>query len=445
MRQASRKGTGAAPALVVAGGAVLAGAMVVHAGALIGLLTMSVVGIGLLLLLIRICGEDESPEDRRRVLRWTLAAFVAHLLGSLAISSTGASVRFFGGDAATYHHTAGQIVDHWNGAGPMPRLPSGRDGFYYLLAGLYRVFGTHLPVGLALNATLAAGLIPVVGDSTRRLFGDRAVRYVAPLLLFLPGLFLWTSQLLKEAPILFLIAVAVNCAVRMTESIAPGRIVVFATATALLLAFRGAVGSFVAVGLVAGLILGRRQVLSGAATGAIVLATMAIVVLAGGVGESGFETVAESNLQQANNVRQGLAAGVPSGFGADVDISTSRSAVRYLPVGLVSFLLGPFPWQVDGVRQLIAVPDVLVWWWLLPSLWVGCRKSLRLIGRRSLLLVLPAVAASVVLALVISNYGTVVREREQIVVILVPLIALGLASKAVTRQAEQAQPVSVAR
>ena len=75
-----------------------------------------------------------------------------------------------------------------------------------------------------------------------------------------------------------------------------------------------------------------------------------------------------------------------------------------------------------------------MWWWLLPSAWLGYRESRGLIGRKSLLLLLPVLVASVVLALVISNYGTVVREREQIVVLLVPFIALGLATKAARRQ-----------
>lgn len=427
--------------MAVAAGACLTGAMVVRSKGPIALGTMSVVSLGIVLALIRVYSAEETPDDRARTMRWTLVAFGAHLLAGLVISQWDTSVRFFGGDAVTYHLGAEGIMRHWTDGEAMPRLPNGREGFYYLLAGLYWVFGPYTGAGLALNAAFAAGLIPVVSDTTRRLFGPLPVRFVAPLLLFLPGLFVWTSQLLKEAPILFLIAVGVNCAVRLTDRLAVGWIVLLAGIVAVLLTFRGHVAFFIAVGLFAGLILGRAQLLSGVATGAVVLATMALVVLGSGVGESGFETVTTSDLVQANSVRQGLAYNTGSGFGADVDISTSRRAIAYLPLGLVNFLLGPFPWQLGGTRQLVALPDVLATWWLIPSLVLGYRQARAQLGRKVRVLLLPAALVSAVLALVISNYGTVVREREQVVVMLVPLVALGLAARAAGRAGE-AEPLA---
>lgn len=415
--------------------AFMTGAMVVRNLGLVALGTTTLVGVGCLMLACRACSRDATHDEQQRLLRWTMAAFAAHLLFSFAISSTSASVRFFGGDAVTYHQTAVAILNHWTGGGLMPHLPSGKEGFYYLLAGLYWVFGPHQVAGLAVNAALSAALIPIVTDSTRRLFGDHGTRYVAPLLLLLPGLFVWTSQLLKEAPILFFIALAMNCAVRMTDRLTPGPVFGIATCTALLLTFRGHVGFFIAAGLFAGVILGRKQLLSGVATGAVVLGMVTLVVLAGGVGESGFEVATKASLEQANNTRQGLAQGAGSGYGENVDISTSGGAVSYLPKGILSFALGPFPWQGGGLRQVVAIPDVLVWYWLLPSLWAGFTESRRRIGRRTLLLVLPALTSLAVLALVISNYGTVVREREQIVVLIVPFIAVGLASRAAAREA----------
>jgi 4-amino-4-deoxy-L-arabinose transferase-like glycosyltransferase len=440
MTHASALGRRATGALVIMGGACLAGAMIVRARSVIALVTMSVAGIGFLIVLVRACDSDDGrhDDDKHRLLTWTLAAFAAHLFFSLAVSSTSASLRFFGGDATTYHQTASQLVTHWNGLGAMPKLPSGKEGFYYLLGGLYWLFGAHQTAGLAMNAAFSAALIPVVTDSTRRLYGAASARYVAPLLLLLPGLFVWTSQLLKEAPILFFIALAVNCVVRLTDRLTIGRMVLFAVAVALLLSFRGHVGFFVAAGLFGGVILGRRQLVSGAAAGVVVLLMLGVVVLAGGVGESGYQTVTTASFTQANNTRQGLAAGAGSSFGEGVDISTSSHALSYLPVGLVNFFLGPFPWEVAGARQVVALPDTLVWWWLLPSLWAGYGASRRLMGRRTLLLILPALITSVILALVISNFGTVVREREQIVVVLAPLIALGLATKAADREARSA-------
>ena len=95
-----------------------------------------------------------------RVLRWTLVAFGAHLLFGLAVSSGAWSVQFFGGDAITYHGGATQILSHWTSAGVMPNLPSGREGFYYLLAGLYWILGPHADSGFGAECSVGGGADP---------------------------------------------------------------------------------------------------------------------------------------------------------------------------------------------------------------------------------------------------------------------------------------------
>ena len=87
---------------------------------------------------------------------------------------------------------------------------------------------------------------------------------------------------------------------------------------------------------------------------------------------------------------------------------------------------------------MLAIPDVLTWWALLPSLWRGLLRAWRRTRRRGLfLMVVPAAGASMVLALLVANYGTVVRSRLQVFLLLVPLIALGLEQRRSTRNVVQ--------
>jgi hypothetical protein len=161
------------------------------------------------------------------------------------------------------------------------------------------------------------------------------------------------------------------------------------------------------------------------------------VVLALGLGYSGYRVASQADLENAQIVRRGLSVGVNSGFAADADVSTARGALSYLPLGLLRFTLGPFPWQISGARQAPAVLDACAWWLLLPSLWRGLRESRRLaMGRRTSLMLLPASALAVMLCLSVGNFGTVVRERAQVVVLLVPLFALGLSVRRDGRLAE---------
>jgi 4-amino-4-deoxy-L-arabinose transferase-like glycosyltransferase len=390
-------------------------------------------------LVVRMGEVAAGDEDAHaRLVRWSVGAFLAHLAFGLVVVKSGALTRYLGPDALTYHAFAGAIVSHWTDGTALPRLVGGKEGFFYLLAGIYWVFGAHMAGGMAFNAALGGCLVPLVTDTTRRLFGPAAARYAAPLVVLLPGLFLWSSQLLKEAPVLALLALAANCAVRIGERVSLGATMTLVTAVALLLAFRGPVGLVAGAGIVGGVVLGRKELVSGLATAGIVVGLMAAFVVVGGVGQSGYQTSVASNLAEASVTRQNLALAAESGFGADRDTSTSGRALAYLPIGMFSITLGPFPWQGGSVRQLASLPDVVVWWWLLPVLWRGYVEGRRRIGRRVMTVVLPAVTTWSLLALVISNYGLVSRERVQVVVLLAPLLALGLASRSERRKVSAA-------
>nr|MDP8928068.1 hypothetical protein [Actinomycetota bacterium] len=368
------------------------------------------------------------------IMRWTMFSFAVHLAFGLVITGTGGAFANLlqAPDSFTYHRLAIRIVQHWTGDFPMPKLPAGKEGYYYLLASLYWAFGAQPVAGLVVNAVLSASIVPLVTDTTRRLFGTAAADRVPPLLLILPSFMLWPSQLIKEAPVLFLVAFAANCATRLTERFRMLPLAGLAAAMAVLLTFRGVVAVVLAGGFLTGVAFGRRQVLGGLGTG-LGLASLIVLLLAFGVGYSAFDAAVNVNLEQADVVRRDVAVGAGTGFDADVDISTSKRAVTYLPRGLVNFMLGPFPWQIQGIRHMPVVLDVALWWCLIPSLWVGLRHAWWFLGRRMVLLVLPPFAAACMLSLAVGNFGLLARERMQVLVLLFPLVALGLSLRAARR------------
>jgi len=163
-------------------------------------------------------------------------------------------------------------------------------------------------------------------------------------------------------------------------------------------------------------------------TGIATLSLTATLILAVGVGYSGYALSSKANLRQVDYIRSSLGTSA-SGYAASVDVSTPGHAISYLPRGVTNYLLGPFPWQVHGLRQLPALVDVLCVWALLPSAVRGLSAARRLVGRRMLVFLLPFGGLAVTLALFLGNFGTIVRERLQVTVVLVPFIALGLARR----------------
>ena len=423
-------------------GCLFLGAMVVALPPITALVVPTMVCGLLLVALVRGLIRWPDQEARRRIMVWTIGAFVAHLAFGLASTNINYDIRvYLGSDGIGYDAIAARIVGHWKEGLPFPFVPDGKEGFYYLLATLYWVFGPYTAAGLAVNAGLSAAFVPLMSDTTNRLFGPAAARYAGPLVVLLPGMFLWTSQLMKEAATLFLLAVALNAAVRILERVSMPAITVLTVSLALAFTFRAWVALMVAAGLLAGLVFGHRRLISGVTTGLSTLAVVAGVMVASGLGYQGYQAAVSVDLEQANVVRQDLAYEAQTAYSDDADISSAAGAISYLPQGIANFSLGPFPWHIRSARQLPFVPDMVVWWCLLPFLWRGYRRAGELIGRRRLIMVLPALATVLLLSLALANYGTVVRERLQVVLLIVPMIALGLAERA-ARRSEPALPAA---
>jgi hypothetical protein len=91
----------------------------------------------------------------------------------------------------------------------------------------------------------------------------------------------------------------------------------------------------------------------------------------------------------------------------------------------VAFGLGPFPWTARNGRQVAGVLEALTLLFLLPSLVRGWLRAGDAIGRRRLVLGVPALLLAVGLALFVGNYGTVVRERLQVSILILPFVAYG--------------------
>ncbi len=415
-----------APALMVLATGAFAGALVIVSRPAVALVFPTTAAVIALALLVRwLAGAYDDAPAARRVMVWTLGAFAVHLAVGLAIFASPRLTGYFGGDATTYNLGAIGILQHWRGAGPMPVLPAGKNGFYYMLAGVYWLFGTQPAAGMAIDAALAAAMIPLLYDATRRLFGPAAAGSIPPIVTLLPGFLLWGSQLLREAGVYFLTAVCIACAVRLRQRTAVAPIVTLAVAAALLVTWRADVGLIVAGGLVVGMALGRGRGAGGFVSGAGAAALVLAFVVGGGLGYSGYHFVTHASLGQLNGIRANSSQSAASGYLANANIATPTHAASYLPLGWTYFTIGPFPWQIHGGRQLYGLPDSFAWWFLLPSLWRGLRSMWRTDGLGAALLVLPAVALSAVLSLLIANFGTTVRERMQVIVVLAPLLALG--------------------
>jgi hypothetical protein len=133
----------------------------------------------------------------------------------------------------------------------------------------------------------------------------------------------------------------------------------------------------------------------------------------------------EQQLQALQEMRRWSSTTADTGFAADADISTPTGALAFLPIGLFYFLFAPFPWMLGSIRQIVAMPEMLYWYTLMPAMVRGGRRLLRERRRESLFLLLLLISLSIGYAIGQGNVGTMFRHRAQVLPIFLILAAVG--------------------
>jgi hypothetical protein len=365
----------------------------------------------------------------RTVKAWATASFLTHAGVGIAIWYRFPSL--VASDAATYEAQAlGVRVAN-----------AGKEGFPVVLGAIYSVIGRAPVAGLILNSLCMGLLVVVVANTARRLGNIQAGRYAAIMAAVLPPFLWWGSQLLREAPMWILLALVAETAVAIAIDGFSWRRAFWLLALCLpMLTIRAPVAAVVTVSLAVGLLFAaaprpgdhaRRAVMI---VGAIVLAAFLFPRFAA------LQSLQEEDSASIVNSRNYLAT-ANTGFG-EAAAPTTYGLVGQLPSTLPLVTFGPLPWQLPS-SGLPAVADTLSWWFVLFWAVRGFGPLYRRYGRAAWVLVGPATALIVVLALTLANFGIVIRMRAMVAVLLLPYAAIGLAVAAEHRRARESPSRSV--
>jgi len=162
-----------------------------------------------------------------------------------------------------------------------------------------------------------------------------------------------------------------------------------------------------------------------------------------GVLSTAQELAVQTGLESIDEARGHLAIGA-SAYHGDADVSTASGALRFLPVGVGYFLLAPAPWQLLNARHVLTLPEMLLWYALLPSVVLGIATSLR----ERFAVALPVASFSLLVtvsyALVEGNLGTAYRHRAQVLVLFLVFAGVGLEARR-ARRASAAEPALAAQ
>jgi len=314
--------------------------------------------------------------------------------------------------------------------------PNWIDNGWFQFAGfVYYLFGPYPILIQILNAILGALTPVVVYFLVKRAFGiEKTARWTAILTAFFPSFIYWSCLMLKDPLSIFAMALLGLSVVSIRERFSVRWLIVMSFSLTIFLGVREYM-FFVALFFVALSYLpveGRR-------TGPLLVKMLLMVVLIGcatwamGFGFLGADYIAKSHyfdLDYINSTRVAIGDHGSGAFFSDPSsalwgkdlVSTLKALLAAIYFSFISLDLT----SLGSVRQLMALPEVLVTVMLLPHLFRGLAQSWRYLRQETLPLMVFAFGILAVYGSATTNMGAMFRWRMQALPFLLAFLLYGL-------------------
>ena len=366
--------------------------------------------------------------------QFLLHVFVAGLLMRMLIGTTIFHFRlqeFFGGDALAYDELGYALLRLWQGEQHLKETIEHSVagwGMLYIVASAYAVVGRNMLAIQFVSAVVGAATAPVISLCAYHIFRNRKVARLSALMVaFFPSLVLWSSQGLKDGFVIFLLAFTLLACLKLGDRFSVSYLLALVLGLLGVLTLRFYVFYMLVAAIGAGFAIGMRSLTAQSLLRQFTtVACLGLALTYFGVMKVASTQVSEfANLERVQLTRESLAQGAKSGFGQDLDVSTSEGALIALPVGMTYLLLAPFPWQVANLRQSITVPEILIWWAFIPLCVLGIWFTFKYRLRQALPILLFTMMLTLAYSLFQGNVGTAYRQRAQLLIFYFIFAAVG--------------------
>jgi dolichyl-phosphate-mannose-protein mannosyltransferase len=341
--------------------------------------------------------------------------------------------EFFGGDALTYDLLGNSLLDVWQGKLYLKKMiddwsVGGGWGMLYGVASLYGIIGRNMLAVQLVNAVIGAATAPAAFVCAHHIFKNLTVaRVTAFFVAFFPSLVLWSSQGLKDGPIVFFLVMSMLATLKLGERLSVKYFVVLVVSLLGVLSLRFYI-FYMAVAAISGaFLIGMRQ------TSARSLAQQLLVVVGIGLALTYMGVLRTASgqfeqygsLKEAQRSRTDMVQSANTGFSKDVDISTTSGAISAIPQGAAYLLFAPFPWQLANLRQSITLPEMLIWWMSFPLLVLGIWFTIKHRLRQALPILIFTSMLTIAYSVFQGNIGTAYRQRSQLLVFYFIFVSVG--------------------
>ncbi|HKY28598.1 MAG TPA: glycosyltransferase family 39 protein [Pyrinomonadaceae bacterium] len=360
------------------------------------------------------------------------ALLLRMLLGSIIFAFN--HQNFFGGDAVTYDFMGYAQLMGWSGdkffQAQVNRFVGAGVGWgmVYMVGVIYGLIGRNMLAVQLVNSVIGAATAVIVFLCAHEVFSNIRVARVAGIAVaFFPSLVLWSSQGLKDGPVVFFLALAILATLKLGKKLSWQYMALLVFSLFALLSFRFYVFYMIAIAISGAFITGMQPI---SARGfvrqfiVIVVAGLALTYL-GVTRYANLQIERFASLERIQISRADASSSAGSAFLPDVDVSTTQGALTAIPLGLIYLLFAPFPWQLASLRQSITLPEMAIWWASFPLLILGLWFSIRYRLRQISPILIFTVMLSLAYSIFQGNVGTAYRQRAQLLVFYFIFVAVG--------------------
>ncbi|MBW3596993.1 MAG: hypothetical protein KY475_06930 [Planctomycetes bacterium] len=398
----------------------------------------------------------ENAELKRLYWRSFWIRFSAGMIGWLLMRFTSLQLV---ADAQHYDEVAASIARDWLSGRSSAWLEAhGHQPFQPVAILVFIACFYVLTLGFRALPLLIAGycavtsLVPGWTYRVARELGasSRAAMFSAWLVAFCPAFVFWSAALYKEGIILLIINVAFYHALRVQSTRNAQSLIVLALCLALLLGLRLYLAPLLGFSCLLGLMMHRKFRRSGLGPREIArqmvvvggfLVIMVVSVSSAMLSQQdpfGSESVSRSDraseaipmsieeaVHKISLSRRDLAS-TPSGYWPHIEYESLEDLLKFMPMGMVLFLVLPLPWHIGSFRQNLGIPDTALWVFVLyPLAAVGIWRMLRRDLPATLIFLLGAAVLCCLYGVFIGNIGAAYRMRVQVWLLLAPFVGVG--------------------
>jgi 4-amino-4-deoxy-L-arabinose transferase-like glycosyltransferase len=387
------------------------------------------------LAVIYIIKRNSENEDKVFLIQLFVGALLARL--ALCVFAFGYNFQdYLASDYLTYESRGFELYGYWSGSADsiteaskwfLFDTQSVGSAMYYLVAGIYLFTGRNPLAASLFCGVIGAATVPLVYHCTYAIYGNSRVAKTASIAIaFFPAFVVWSSFLLKDGLMMFFLVVTVFCLLRLQKKFNYFDIGAVFVSLVAIAGLRFYIFPVLVLGVFASLLIGTNN-----STRSLVSRILTTVVLGVVLSYFGVASVVQKNvenygnLNQLQNSRSDLSQTGDSGFGRDIDVSTTEGAIGALPVGLTYLLLSPFPWQITSLRSALTLPDTFIWWCSMPLMIIGLFYAVKTKLRQNIAILIFVLTLTLLYSIFQGNVGTAYRQRTQIQVFLFMFIAVG--------------------